>query len=105
MKLLSTLIIGALLLCPAFSHAEININTATEAELATLKNIGPAKAAAIVQYRDQHGRFMSLDDLLKVQGIGLDTLEKNRSRLILGLEKPPTSRASNNRRKSVSVGN
>lgn len=105
MKLLSTLIIGALFLCPAFSHAEININTATEAELITLKNIGPAKAAAIVQYREQHGHFASLDDLLKVQGIGMDTLEKNRSRLTLESVKPSVQYETKYRQKSVHVEN
>lgn len=90
MNLLTTVITGVLFLCAPFVHAEVNINTATETELTTLQNIGPAKAAAIVEYRTQHGSFKSVDDLLKVQGIGLDTLEKNRNMLILGLEEPVT---------------
>ena len=62
----------------------VNINTANEEELAaTLKNIGLEKAAAIVRYRDMHGQFKSLDDLLKVSGIGPVTLEMNRGRMTL----------------------
>ena len=56
----------------------ININTANAERLALLSGIGPAKAAAIVSYRDQHGPFQAIDDLTKVSGIGEATVEKNR---------------------------
>jgi len=43
-----------------------------------VKGIGAKTAAAIVLYREAHGAFSSLDDLVKVKGIGARTLEKIR---------------------------
>jgi competence protein ComEA len=43
--------------------------------------IGPAKAQAIVEYRDTHGPFKTVDDLLQIKGIGSATLDKNRERV------------------------
>ena len=53
---------------PAF--AAVNLNTATQAELESLQGIGPAKAKAIVEYREKNGAFTSVDDLAKVAGVG-----------------------------------
>lgn len=59
--------------------AEVNINIASEQELSEkLKNVGHAKAAAIVEYRETHGYFRSVDDLELVKGIGKSTVEMNR---------------------------
>ncbi|MCQ4280980.1 helix-hairpin-helix domain-containing protein [Pseudomonas stutzeri] len=62
--------------------APININSA-DAETLTreLKGIGATKAKAIVAYRDAHGPFSSIDQLLEVKGIGAATLKKNRAKL------------------------
>lgn len=54
---------------------KININTATASELEKLPGIGPAKAAAIVSFRDSNGPFLAVDDLAGVPGIGLKTVE------------------------------
>ncbi|ART78965.1 ComEA family DNA-binding protein [Oceanisphaera avium] len=56
----------------------ININSATAEQLSLLSGIGSAKAAAIIDYREQNGPFNSVDDLSKVSGIGERTVEKNR---------------------------
>ena len=48
----------------------ININTATENELTTLKGIGPALAKRIIEYRKSHGYFSMKRDLENVRGIG-----------------------------------
>ena len=48
----------------------IDLNTATAADLEALPGVGPATAAAIVEYRQQQGRFRSVDELLEVRGIG-----------------------------------
>ncbi len=48
----------------------VNINSATVDELDTLPGVGPATAAAIVAYRDQHGPFSSIESLADVRGIG-----------------------------------
>jgi len=60
----------------------VNLNTA-DAETLTreLKGIGATKAKAIVAYREEHGPFTSLDELLEVKGIGASTLEQNRGKL------------------------
>lgn len=64
--------------------APININTADADTLAAeLTGIGATKAAAIVAYRESHGLFKSLDDLVNIKGIGAKTLEKNRANLVI----------------------
>ena len=76
---------GALLLACALTGARaeaLDINAASADELAgTMVGIGPAKAEAIVSYREAHGRFKSVDDLVLVQGIGAATVERNREKL------------------------
>lgn len=56
--------------------AKVNLNKAEESELETLPGVGPAKAAAILDYRKQNGSFQSIDDLKKISGIGDKTFEK-----------------------------
>ncbi|ARJ51946.1 competence protein ComEA [Staphylococcus lutrae] len=54
----------------------INLNTADEKTLTQIPGIGPAKAQTIIQFRDEHGPFSTVDDLKKVKGIGQKTFEK-----------------------------
>lgn len=70
-------VLFALLLTPLWAVASepININTADATMLEKLKGIGPAKAAAIIEYREQHGPFVSTADLSLVPGIGAKTVE------------------------------
>jgi len=56
----------------------VNINTADEPTLETLNGVGPALAAAIIQFRTDQGPFTSVDQLDEVSGIGPATLEKLR---------------------------
>lgn len=49
---------------------KLDINRATASELDALKGIGPAKAQAIVEDREKNGKYASIDDLLRVKGIG-----------------------------------
>jgi competence protein ComEA len=60
----------------------VNINSADAKTLAKeLDGIGPAKAQAIVDYRQRNGSFRTADDLLKVEGIGAKVLEQNRDNI------------------------
>ena len=56
----------------------LNINTASAEELQTLPNIGARMAQRIVNYREQHGKFASMEVLQNVKGIGAKALEKLR---------------------------
>lgn len=53
----------------------VNLNSATADELDSLPGVGPATAAAILAYREEHGAFASVDDLAEVRGIGPAKLE------------------------------
>lgn len=68
-----------LVLCPIYVFAEpVNINKAdAEAISQALTGIGPKKAEALVQYRNEHGDFQSLKDLENVSGIGEKTIQAN----------------------------
>ncbi|WP_439256577.1 ComEA family DNA-binding protein [Lonepinella sp. BR2271] len=62
---------------------KLNINSASAADIQkALIGIGAKKAEAIVQYREKHGAFTSVEQLLEVQGIGQATLDKNKDRII-----------------------
>jgi len=69
----------------SFAADSIDINTADAATIAgTMKGVGEAKAAAIVTYRNDHGAFKSVDDLMLVKGIGEKTVEINREVMTVG---------------------
>ena len=87
MYLLKTIMAMAVFCFTAFVHAEVNVNTATIQQLMELDNIGSVKATAIVEYRNEHGHFRNVDDLLKVSGIGLAILEANRNKLTVGISR------------------
>ncbi len=63
---------------------KVNINTATEAQLDTLPGIGPAKAKSIVAYREANGAFASIEDLIRVNGIGEKTMADLRPLITVG---------------------
>ena len=65
------------------STGTVNINSASETDLVALPGIGPSKAKAIAEYRQQKGGFKSIDDLKQVKGIGPATLEKLRAHVSL----------------------
>lgn len=53
-----------------------DLNAASEWELQNINGIGEVTAHAIVEYREEHGGFSSVDELLNVSGIGRATLKK-----------------------------
>lgn len=68
---------GAVSASPS-APALVNVNAAGPEELETLPGIGEVLAAAIVAYREEHGPFTSVDQLIDVSGIGEVTLEEIR---------------------------
>lgn len=72
---------------------KIDLNGATEEELDALSGIGPGLAKKIVHYREQHGRFHEMDDLVTIKGISKKTVKKLSSQLYIkeeedGCDKP-----------------
>lgn len=72
---------------------KINLNQATAAEISALPGLGDKKAEAIVEYRTQNGPFASVEDLIKVKGIGEKLLEKIKPMIVVeakGTDLPKT---------------
>ena len=59
----------------------VNLNTASIEQLESLHNIGPVKAARIIEYRELNGPFKGVEELMNVSGIAEKTLEDNLGRL------------------------
>lgn len=80
----------ALTVIPAYSAAKdnkININTAGAKELTKLKKIGPALAERIIKYREEHGPFKKVEDIMKVKGIGKKIFQDIKNKITVKL--PP----------------
>ena len=99
------LVVFACILSYGIALAAVNINTATEAELQTLKGIGPTRAKAIIDYRTKHGPFKTVDDLEKVPGIGPATMKQIRSEITVSgatkTDTPPTKSKTGDEKKKV----
>ena len=72
---------------PAWSNETVDLNTATVKELQSVKGIGPKTAAAIVEHRNTHGKFKSVDELTEVKGVGSKKLKKIRGKVRVGNDK------------------
>jgi len=66
---------------PPAAAAKVNINTADEATLQSVKGVGEKKAKAIIEYREKNGPFKTIDDLTKVKGIKAKQLAKLRDQI------------------------
>jgi len=100
MRLISSLLLSSALLvgacmAPAAWAGPVDINTADASTLAReLNGIGPARAAAIVAYRNEHGPFKSVDDLALVKNIPQKVIDSNREFLrVDGKSAAPRSEA------------
>ena len=73
----------------ALAMEPVDINTASpEALAAAIGGVGLTKARAIVAYRESHGPFVTVEDLVQVQGIGPAILEGSRDGLTAGDSAP-----------------
>ena len=61
--------------------AKININKASAVDLESLQGIGPALAKKIIDYRQGHGKFKTIEDIKQVKGIGDSKFEKIRNQI------------------------
>ena len=66
---------------PQKTAEKVDINTATVKELTALDGIGEGLAGRIVKYREEHGAFLSVDELLNVSGIGESKLKAIRDKV------------------------
>ena len=64
----------------------VNINTAGIGELTTLPGIGESRAESIIAYREQHGSFARIEDIMKISGIKDAAYEKIKDRICTGNE-------------------
>jgi competence protein ComEA len=67
---------------PADELPKINVNKAEAIELESGLSLKRSQAAAIIQYRNQHGAFKSVEDLKKVHGVDVEKIEAKKDRLI-----------------------
>lgn len=89
---MAAMIACTMFIAPVEAADSININTATVEQLETVKGFGPKTASAIVAYRDAHGDFKAVSDLVNVKGIGEKTLERVRDALTVGGQDAEASR-------------
>lgn len=87
-RVLSTLLVGCSMVgaaAVAESPDLVDVNGASAHELAEgLHGVGPARASAIVEHREERGAFVQVEDLMEVSGVGPALLEENRDRLMVG---------------------
>jgi len=88
MRSISTFLSAFCLLFASLALAEpLDLNTASVEQLAsTLDGVGESKAQAIVAWRETHGPFQRVEELLEVKGIGENTLQKNRGRMAVSIQ-------------------
>jgi len=61
----------------------VNINTATSAQLQTLSGVGPVTAQKIIDYRENVGKFLKIEDIMRVSGIGIKTFEGFKDKIVV----------------------
>ena len=86
--LILAVVIGSLLqsrFCFSVEQVEgkVNINTATEAQIALLPGLGPKLATEVVNYRTNNGGFKTIEDIKKVSGVGDKKFEKIKDYVVL----------------------
>ncbi|WP_144612537.1 helix-hairpin-helix domain-containing protein [Bacillus cereus] len=64
-------------------EGKVQINAATKEQLEKITGIGSRKAESILKYREEHGPFQKIEDLLEIDGIGVKSLEKIKDQIII----------------------
>ncbi len=84
------MIIATLFAFTGSAYAYVNINTATQAELETLKNSGitSSKAKAIIEYRNKAGSFKSTEHIERVDGVNNKTVNMEQLRRDITISGP-----------------
>ena len=67
----------------ANSSSKVRLNSASVDQLMQLNGVGKKKAEAIIEYRNKNGKFNSVDDFMKIKGIGPALFNKNKAKLAL----------------------
>ncbi len=92
MKWIQMILMSLLLSVSALAAQPVNVNTADAQTIAdSLSGVGLSKAQAIVAYREAHGTFKHVDELVNVKGIGLKTIDKNRGFILVTEESAESS--------------
>lgn len=94
MKKLLVMLASALTFACGAAFAAVDLNTATQQELETVKGIGPAKSKAILEYRAKNGPFKAVDDLANVPGFGAKSVSSMKAELAVGGAKPAAAPAA-----------
>jgi competence protein ComEA len=103
-RFLKILAFSTMLAASAVIASPINVNTATQTELESIKGIGPSKAKTIIAERLDGGHFQDANDLQKrVRGIGMKSVEKMVDNG-LTIEAPGSFREPNGRTKKEGSG-
>lgn len=68
---------------PAPQQGKVQVNVASKEELQKITGVGPKKAESIIKYREEHGPFQKMEDLLEIDGIGEKSLEKIKDEIII----------------------
>jgi len=65
-------------------QGKVDINLATHSQLQQVKGVGPVIAGRIIEYRNTHGFFASIEDIKQVKGIGEKTFLEMKDQIIVG---------------------
>jgi len=83
--LLCRVFMMAIFLSPAWAVTTVDMNAADAAQLdALLDGVGAKKAQLLVEWRQAHGPFRSVDDVAKVKGFGVALAQRNKDKMVFG---------------------
>lgn len=93
-KLLLVVFAWICFMSASFASAPVDLNTADQARLETVKGIGPVKSRAIIEYRTRNGPFKSVDELKNVTGFGKISVDKLRAEVAVEKSKSTAAKAT-----------